>query len=412
MARRVLSPPVPSGHVPGPRRGPVGQSIGLPLGGGLALAVVAALVAGRWESPRIGFVGKDPVDFSSGGFWRQSVASVVVAAMVSLALGLIARAVGHRAGIVVMPRLWRVAPRPTPLLGSFAIIAGIVIGVLVGAPQALGSRKLMGAAIGVVAMAALGLTDDLRGLTPRTRVLWTIFAAQLAWMMGLRAAAFPGGAAGDVANALLTMLWFVGITHAFNVIDNMDGASAGVAMASSLSIAALAAATNQGVLVVVALGIAASCVGYLVHNVFPARLYMGDSGALALGFAVAALGLMLVPPVGRPIGFALPVLAATIPIFDTALVTVSRIRKKKRVALGGTDHLTHRLLVAGLHVRAIPLFLFGAQLLLGGAAFVIGSVAATTGWAVLVLIGCLGTAALVLLLRVPEWKPQPAIQVR
>jgi UDP-GlcNAc:undecaprenyl-phosphate GlcNAc-1-phosphate transferase len=226
--------------------------------------------------------------------------------------------------------------------------------------------------------------------------------------MGLRAEVFPEGAPGDIANALLTMLWFVGVTHAFNMLDNMDGAAAGVALASSLSIAALAAVTNQGVLVVLALAVAGGCLGYLAHNVFPARLYMGDSGALAVGFAVATLGLMLEPPTKRPLGFALPVLAAAVPIFDTTLVTVSRLRSRKRVALGGTDHLTHRLHVAGLGVRAVALFLICAQLVLGGMGIVIGSVPRLTGWALLGILGCLGVMALLLFLRRPEWKPSAA----
>lgn len=385
-----------------------------PLSAAFVLAVATALVAGWWESPRIGFAGVDPIDAATkAGFWRQQLLTCVVAAgLISLASGLVARAVGRRAGIVVEPRLWRVSSRPTPLLGSFPIIAGIVIGVVVGAPDALGSRKLIGGAVGVVAMATVGLIDDLRGLTPRTRLLATAVAAELAWVMGLRAAAFSDGMAGDVANALLTMLWFVGVTHAFNVIDNMDGASAGVAMASSLSIAALAAVTSQGVVVVVSVAVAASCLGYLAHNAFPARLYMGDSGALALGFTVAALGLMLTPPVARPLGFALPVLAVSIPIFDTVLVTISRKRNRRRVALGGTDHLSHRLYGAGVGVRAVPFFLFCAQLMLGGAGLIIASVSRTAGWAVLVMVGCVGVMGLMLLLRLPEWKPQPAAQKR
>lgn len=386
---------------------PSGYSLPYPLAGVFVLAIAIAAVSGWWSTPKLGFAVLDPIDVhTTGGYWhRQLVAATVTAVIASLTLGLLARAIGLRAGIVTVPRLWRVKARPTPLLGSLAIIAGMMAGVLVGAPNALRSSKLIGAGVGVLAMAAVGFVDDLRRLTPRTRLLYTAIVAEMAWVVGLRAAAFPEGAIGDVANALLTMLWFVGVTHAFNVFDNMDGASAGVAIASSLSIAALAAVTNQGVLVVLALAVAGGCLGYLAHNVFPARLYMGDSGALAVGFSVAALGLMLEPPTARPLGFALPVLAVAVPIFDTALVTISRMRGRRRVAIGGTDHLTHRLHVAGLGVRAVPAFLMCAQLMLGGMAMIIGTVPRTAGWSIVVVIACAGVMGLLLLLRLPEWRP-------
>lgn len=386
-----------------------GHSLPYPLAAAGVLALAIAAGAGWWDAPKLGFAELDPVDVQTiGGHWRRQLVQAAGAAVVaSLTLGLVARTIGLRAGIVTVPRLWRVKARPTPLLGSLAIIAGIAAGVVVGAPDAMGSPKLVGATVGVVAMAAIGFVDDLRRLTPRTRLLYTAIVAEVAWMMGLRAAAFSDGAIGDVANALLTMLWFVGVTHAFNVFDNMDGASAGVAMASSLSIAALAAVTNQGVVVVLGLAVAGGCFGYLVHNVFPARLYMGDSGALAVGFGVAALGLMLEPPTARPLGFVLPVIAVGVPIFDTVLVTISRMRGHRRVAIGGTDHLAHRLQVAGFGVRAVPALLLCTQLMLGGVAIVIAMMPRVAGWAVLVMIACAGVMLLLLLLRLPEWTPEP-----
>ncbi len=404
---RVLHSGRRAGVISQPVVVPDGHSLPYPLAAALALAIGIAVASGWGEAPRLGFASIDPVDaLTLGGYWRQQLMTAAAAAVVtSLAFGLLARTVGLRVGIVVVPRLWRVNARPTPLLGSFAIFAGMAAGVLIGAPDALGSRKLVGAAVGVVAMGAVGFVDDLRGLTPRSRLLYTAIVAEVAWVMGLRAAAFPEGPAGDIANALLTMLWFVGVTHAFNVFDNMDGAAAGVAMASSLSIAGMAAVTNQGVVVVLALAVAGGCLGYLVHNFFPARLYMGDSGALALGFGVAALGLMLEPPTERPLGFALPVLAVAVPIFDTALVTISRLRGRRRVAIGGTDHLTHRLHVAGFGIRAVPPFLFCAQLMLGGMGTVIATVPRSAGWAMLVMIGCSGVMGLLLFLRLPEWRP-------
>lgn len=385
----------------------VGHSLPYPLAVALGLAVGGALATGWKPWSVLAKSGVDPIDaLTLGGYWRSRIVVASVAAvLVSLSFGLIARWLGHRRGIVAVPRLWRVDSQPTPLLGSLAIFAGITAGVVIGAPNGLDSRKLLAGAIGMLAMGGVGFYDDIKGLLPRTRLLSTAVVAEVAWMMGIHARVFSDGPLGDVANALLTMLWFVGVTHAFNVFDNMDGASAGVALASSLSIAALAAVTNQGVVVVVALAVAGGCLGYLAHNFFPARLYMGDSGALALGFGVAALGLMLEPPVERPLGFALPVLAVAVPIFDTAMVTISRLQGRRRIAIGGTDHMTHRLHTAGFGVRAVAPFLFLAQLTLGGMAIVIASIPRAAGYATVVLIGCAGLMTLLLFLRLPEWQP-------
>jgi UDP-GlcNAc:undecaprenyl-phosphate GlcNAc-1-phosphate transferase len=377
---------------------------------GIALALAVAFAASWtvWGIRRHIGLGTDLVTtIRFGPGWQREVAAAGLAALfASVAFGLVARSIGHRVGIVVTPRLWRADhARPTPLLGSLAIFAGLTAGVIVGARDAFGSQKLFAAITGVIAMGILGFVDDLRSLTPRTRLLCTAMVAEVAWVLGLRANAFQDGRLGDIANALLTMLWFVVVTHAFNVFDNMDGASAGVALASSLSIAGLAAVSQQQIVVVLALAVAGGSLGYLVHNFFPARLYMGDSGALALGFGVAALGLMLEPPVVRPLGFALPVLAVAIPIFDTALVTISRLRGRRRVAIGGTDHMTHRLHVAGFSVRAVPLFLFVSQLTMGGMAVVIASVPRAAGWTVAALVACAGTMMLLLFLQLPEWKP-------
>ncbi len=408
MSNAMVDRPSPPGESAIDTTPTAGHSLPYPLAVALALAIGISVATGMWASwDAVAWTRADPVDvITFGPYWKQQLLPALVSAVIaSLAFGLLARAAGHRIGIVTLPRLWRVEARPTPLLGSLAIFAGMVAGVLVGARGALGSAKLTGAAVGVVAMGAVGFVDDLRGLTPRTRLFATAIVAEVAWLLGLRADVFGGGRVGDVANALLTMLWFVAITHAFNVFDNMDGASAGVAVASSLSLAALAAVSNQGVVVILALAVAGGCLGYLAHNFFPARLYMGDSGALALGFGVAALGLMLEPPVKRPLGFALPMLAVAVPLFDTALVTVSRMLGRKQVAIGGTDHMTHRLHNAGFGVRAVAPFLLVAQLTLGGMSVVIATIPRAAGWATLFLIGCAGLMSLILFLQLPEWRP-------
>jgi UDP-GlcNAc:undecaprenyl-phosphate GlcNAc-1-phosphate transferase len=340
----------------------------------------------------------------------RELATVCVAATVAgVIFGVVARAIGFRVGLVVTPRLWQSSAHPRPLLGSVAIFSGLAVGLVVGVREALSSAQFVGAAVGVAVMGTVGLVDDVKGLTPRTRLVITAIAAQFAWLLGIRAHVFSDGIAGDVGNAAITMLWFVGVTHAFNVLDNMDGISAGTALASSVSIGMLAMISDQWVLATLCFALAGGCIGYLVHNLHPAQLYMGDSGALAVGFSLAALGLVLRPSTPPPLGFALPVLAVGFPIFDTVLVSISRRRAGRPVAVGGTDHTSHRLVAAGRSLFFVVFFLFAAQLALGLIAVFVTTQGRVWGWAILATVALLGVVALRIFLRLPEWRPREVV---
>jgi UDP-GlcNAc:undecaprenyl-phosphate GlcNAc-1-phosphate transferase len=324
-------------------------------------------------------------------------------ALIAFAVGALGRRIAPRLGMVSVARLWRSHDRPTSILGGFAIVAGLGGGMLTGGNVRLGALGAVAGA-GVVLISTVGLVDDIAGLGAIARLVWAAGAGAAAWLLGLRIVALTAEEPiADLVNAALTILWFVGVTLALNLLDNLDGVTAGVGAASSIAIAVAAALGGQFVVTAGASALAGACIGFLIHNVHPARLFMGDMGALALGFALAALALALTPHPTPPLSMAVPVMALGIPIFDVVLVTISRFREGRSPATGGTDHSSHRLLAAGLSPRQSAAFLWMGQLLLGAVAVFVSRSGHVVGYALVAATGACGVIALVVFLRLPVW---------
>ena len=151
----------------------------------------------------------------------------------------------------------------------------------------------------------------------------------------------------------VTVLWVVAVTNAVNIIDNMDGLAVTVTTASTLGIATIAAINGDYLVASFALAVAGASLGFLRYNFPPASIFLGDAGSMLLGFFVAALTLKLDLPVGAAAPRVLStILLAGVPLFDLTLVMVARTREGRRVHVGGTDHLSHRLATAGASKRA------------------------------------------------------------
>lgn len=318
--------------------------------------------------------------------------------------GALCRPLARRLRLVSVPRLWRSHSEPTPMLGGVALLVGLVCGAIAGGGIRLGPAGAVAAA-GIGALALVGLVDDLSHLGQWTRLAWAGGAGLLAWLLGLRVAAFRDGEIATVGNALLTVLWFVGVTYAVGILDHVDGATAGVGLVSAATIAVIGAMSGQFVVAVAAAALAGACLGFLVHNFPPARLFMGDMGALAIGFALAALALALTPRQAPPLSLFVPVLALGVPIFDTTLVTISRMRAGLTPGTGGTDHTSHRLLARGYSARSTFAVLVGAQVIGGGLAVAVAQSQRGLAYAVVVLAAAVGGGALIVFLRLPIYRP-------
>ena len=274
--------------------------------------------------------------------------------------------------------------RPIPLLGGFAIIGGCITGLVMVDEW----RPLIPLAICSGLMAALGAVDDFRTVRPSMKLVAQMLVAGLLLVL----VSPPPMTGSVIVDQLLAFTWIVGITNAFNLLDNMDGLSAGVATIAGTGYLALLLSGHASPLTVPVAAFVGATAAFLVYNFPPASIFMGDSGSFFLGSFLAGVGLMMGPSLERPAHAAfVPMLILLVPIFDTAFVTYTRKRAGRSAMVGGRDHTSHRLVALGVSERAAVLTLYalagaGALLALGVGHLPLGMMLAIVGlYAMLVL---------------------------
>ena len=254
---------------------------------------------------------------------------------------------------------------PTPLLGGSLVFAGFVVALI---PLAGTYGKLALIPAGAAVLWMIGTRDDRRPVAPAWRLL-----AELVLAAGLVESGLGWHFLGsDVLNLLLTALWIIGVVNAVNLLDNIDGAAATVGGVGSAGICAFAVAHGDYGIGAMSLTLSGACLGFLPHNLArPSRIFLGDGGSMPMGFLLAALAMNAVD---RHISNATALLAAGLliglPILDTSLVVVSRLRRRLSILTAGRDHLTHRLLFRLGSARRVALALAVGQALLAGLAIV------------------------------------------
>jgi UDP-GlcNAc:undecaprenyl-phosphate/decaprenyl-phosphate GlcNAc-1-phosphate transferase len=264
----------------------------------------------------------------------------------------IVRRMAIEIGAVSQSRSDRWHRRPVPMLGGIALWAGAVIPAMFLLPW---DRFSLIAMAGGTSMFLLGALDDFVKLKPSSKFVGQLIVSCLVVAAGLRLHWFPSPA----LDALITIGWIVGITNAFNLLDNMDGLSAGIALIASVALGVIALKANVGGATIAAL-LSGVCAAFLLYNFPPASIFMGDSGSLFLGATLAILTLADVPGGGRGLmsALAVPALLMLIPIFDTTLVAVSRRLSARPASSGGSDHSSHRLVALGFSERQAVLLLW------------------------------------------------------
>ncbi len=283
-----------------------------------------------------------------------AVTAIVAMASVSVAFAVLWLLLRSRAGerLVALPTGERWHEQPTPTFGGVGIFAGFAAGVLVAVATGAveWSSELGGILAGSALLFGAGLLDDIRHLGVGTKLVAQIGAAAVVLASGLQVEIVGN----DVLAWAIGILWLVGITNAFNLLDNMDGLAATLAVVACayFAIDAVTQHENETVLVLaVSLGVA--CLAFLPFNLRPERgaaLFMGDSGSQVIGFGLASLALASSWTVAGTTAatILLPLLVLAIPILDTTLVTVARLADRRPVTAGGRDHTSHRLVYYGL----------------------------------------------------------------
>ncbi|MBI3048985.1 MAG: hypothetical protein HYY76_11830 [Acidobacteria bacterium] len=298
-----------------------------------------------------------------------------VATACSLAGGAFVRRLAAARGAVVPPRPDRWHSSPTPTMGGIAIAAGTMAGfaAIVFRPDLLlSAEQWLAVPLAALAMFVVGVLDDRLQLSPVAKLVGSLAIG--AFLVFALAGLGPEGALPSVYTLVATV-WFAGICHALNLLDNMDGLAAGIGLIAAVFLAALLAGILGPTLVVLLTALAGALLGFLYWNRSRARLFMGDCGSLFIGALLGAAS--LVPIYNAPLAFISPavivVLILVVPLFDTGFVLVLRRLAGRKATKGGTDHVSHRLVSLGFSERSAVRILY-----------LVGIAGGTTAW-VLVL---------------------------
>jgi UDP-GlcNAc:undecaprenyl-phosphate GlcNAc-1-phosphate transferase len=254
-----------------------------------------------------------------------------------------------------------------PYLGGVAILIGVVAvhyGALLFNNFSINNFWLATSVLApAVAMGLVGLWDDLKNLSPLPRFIGQSIAGlivAIGLVISKNVANPTGSTAVDIS---ITVIWIVGICNSINFFDNLDGGAAGTAAISAIFLTYLAINTGQSYIAALAVVVAGATLGFLIWNRTPARIYMGDAGALFLGVLLATLTIRLNPGTQTILAsFATPILLLAVPILDTCVAVFSRLRRRVSPFQGGKDHLSHRLVREGLSrkMAAVSLWLLSA----------------------------------------------------
>ncbi len=267
----------------------------------------------------------------------------------------LARRVARRTGMMDIPNARKVHTKATPLLGGVVIYLAFLGALLLFANKFYVSQ-VVGIFLGASLASFLGLWDDRFTISPYAKLVGQVLAALILVVSGVKVDLFHR----LWLDGTLTVLWVVSLTNAMNLLDNMDGLSGGVALIASATFVLLAAGSGQYLVGALAAAMAGASLGFLVYNFNPASIFMGDSGSLFLGFMLAALGIKLRFPTNvYTVTWMIPPIVLGVPLFDTTLVVVSRLRRGLNpLSTPGKDHFSHRLVYLGYTKREAVLLIY------------------------------------------------------
>jgi UDP-GlcNAc:undecaprenyl-phosphate GlcNAc-1-phosphate transferase len=324
---------------------------------------------------------------------------LIFASALILVLGTtpVIRRLAGRLGMVDRPDARRVHLSPVPLLGGIAIYVGFIVGLLLFGEGWVVSQAIS-IILGATIVSFLGVWDDRWGVRPVMKLLGQAIAASIVILSGVQVSFLPNQA----VNLLITFLWILGITNALNLLDNMDGLSGGVGAVAAAFFLLLAALNGQYLVASLAAALLGVCIGFLVYNFNPASIFMGDAGSMFLGFVLAVVGIKLrFPNHPNVITWMIPVVVLGLPIFDTTLIVVSRLRRGLNPLTNpGKDHVSHRLVSLGLSHRRAVIFLYGVCGALGLVGLLIMHASLLPAYGLGIAVFLVGLASLIGLERV------------
>jgi UDP-GlcNAc:undecaprenyl-phosphate GlcNAc-1-phosphate transferase len=220
----------------------------------------------------------------------------------------------------------------------------------------------------------VGLIDDRKALPPLPRFMAQTAAGVFTAILIIATDTVGNPSGNSLLDAVITVVWIVGISNSINFFDNLDGGAAGAVAATSFGLFLITYSNGQFLISATSLTIFAAMLGFLIWNKSPAKIYMGDAGALFLGTVISVITIRLNPEVpSQTISFAIPLLLLAVPILDTSVAVVSRIRRRRSIFQGGHDHLSHRLMRKGFTKRQSAYALWSLAAIFAGIATTIAT---------------------------------------
>lgn len=273
---------------------------------------------------------------------------------------------GRLAGVVGMvdkPAARKIHAAAIPYLGGLGILVGWCVAFLTPGTAVQSALLLSGMGI----LMFTGFLDDKYDVDERLRLGIQIGVAVMAFAGGIRMSPIDNifGAGAWPFDLGLTVLWLVGMTNAFNFMDNMDGLAAGVGAIGAFALGCLGVLFGQQLVSILGFGLAGACAGFLRHNFHPARIFMGDTGSLPLGFGLAVLAIKVEFPGVHPlIAFSIPIIVLGLFIADTTVMTIGRVLRKEPVIGARLDHISHRMLQRHVPLKEVVFRMYASALLL------------------------------------------------
>jgi UDP-GlcNAc:undecaprenyl-phosphate GlcNAc-1-phosphate transferase len=297
--------------------------------------------------------------------WGALIAFAIVV-LLTPAVGGMARLLG----VVDRPGDRRLNKRPIPRLGGLAIFLGILVPSLAFLSL---DGEMRGIVLGAAVACVVGAVDDFRGLDPLPKLAGQIAAASipLAFGVWIDHFTFPFIGVVDLSPWVgmpLTVVWIVAVMNMVNFLDGMDGLAAGVCAIAGLTFAILALSLGKVDAALLSAVVAGACIGFLRHNFFPARIFMGDSGALVLGFTLATVSISGLLKTASTVVLFLPLLVLAVPIIDTSFVVAKRVKYGQPISSPDRSHLHHRFMNIGFSQRRAAVTMWAWTACLGAAA--------------------------------------------
>lgn len=328
------------------------------------------------------------------------ILAFIIAMSLSYILTPYAKKMAYKIGAIDVPKdNRRVHKEPIPRLGGLAIYVAFVIATMIIAVISREfldfDKQLYGIFAGATIIVLIGVIDDSKQISAKYKLLGQIVAALVVVYSGVRIESVTnvfnntGFSVLEKSSIPLTIFWIVGITNTVNLIDGLDGLAAGVSSIAALSLAYVAYFSGQAngeIIAIILIVLAGSLIGFLPYNFNPAKIFMGDTGSLLVGFILATISVEGVIKSATTIAVAVPVLALGVPIFDTTFAIIRRLVNKRPIMEADKGHLHHRLLDQGLSQKQTVLVLYFISTLLGGSAIIIAKTNIMTAYFIITTV--------------------------